>query len=208
MRLILIGPPASGKGTQAELLRDELKLAHLSTGDMLRSAVAQGTELGKLADGIMKSGALVPDDLVISLVKERLGDRATAENFLLDGFPRTLAQAEALQKMLDGQGLGIDKVVMLEVPDDLVIKRITGRRSDPQTGKIYHLIFNPPPADVAGRVVQRQDDTEEAAGKRLAKYYAETRPVVPFYESRGLVTKIDGTPAPKEVFQKILGILR
>jgi adenylate kinase len=205
---MLIGPPASGKGTQAELLRDELKLAHLSTGDMLRSAVAKGTELGKIADGIMKSGALVPDDLVIGLVKERLEDRATAENFLLDGFPRTLAQAEALQKMLDGQKLGIDKVVMLEVPDDMVVQRLTGRRSDPQTGKIYHLIFNPPPADVAGRVVQRPDDTEEAARKRLEKYYSETRPVVPFYESRGLVTKVDGTASPKEVFQRILSVIR
>jgi adenylate kinase len=207
MRLILFGAPGSGKGTQAQLLKEQLKIPHLATGDMLRSAVTEGTPLGLKVDAIMKSGALVPDELVIELIRERLTGPNCERGFLLDGFPRTLPQAEALDRMLTDCGLAIDRVLHIHVPDEIIVERIVGRRTDPETGRIYHVRFSPPPAEAQGRLVQRKDDTEEAVRTRLEKYHNETRPVLPFYEAKGLVRKLDGTRKPQEVFQSVLDVL-
>ncbi len=199
MRMILVGPPGAGKGTQAAELIDRLKIQHLSTGDMLRAAVAQGTALGKQADGHMRSGGLVPDDLVIPIVIERIKEPDCQNGFILDGFPRTQPQAEALDRALDAAGVTLDAVVLIEVPDDLIVERITGRRMDPQTKIIYHLRFNPPPAEIADRLEHRKDDTEEACRARLGKYHSETAPIIPYYEARGLLRRIDGVGAPKDI---------
>jgi adenylate kinase len=201
--MILVGPPGAGKGTQAARLVDSYGIPHISTGDMLRAAVKSGTALGREAEGYMKAGALVPDSVVIGMAVERIGQSDAQKGFMLDGFPRTLPQAQALDAALKGAGVALDAVVLIEVDDSLIVDRITGRRSDPETGAIYHLEFNPPPADVIDRVVQRSDDTEEACRKRLMKYHGETAPIVPFYESMGLLKRVDGVGAPTAVTERI-----
>lgn len=207
MRMILFGPPGAGKGTQAARLLERFQVAHLSTGDMLRAAVKARSALGEAAEGYMKRGELVPDQLVCDLVVERLAQPDCAKGFMLDGFPRTVPQAEALGRTLDKHGIALDLVLVLEVPDELIVERITGRRTDPVTGAIYHLKFNPPPADVADRVVQRADDTEEACRTRLAKYHAETTPVLPYFEAKGIVRKVDGVGTPDEVTARVLAAI-
>ena len=207
MRMILVGPPGAGKGTQAVHLVERFKISHISTGDMLRAAVSEGTELGKQADGYMKAGGLVPDELVIAMVIEWIGKPDCAKGFMLDGFPRTRPQAEALDVELQKAGVALDVVLQIEVPDDLIVERITGRRLDPDTGDIYHTKFKPPPADIAGRVTQRKDDTEEACRARLEKYHSETAPIIPFYEAQGTLKRVDGNAAPDEVSQRIEQIL-
>jgi adenylate kinase len=201
MRMILIGPPGAGKGTQAARLVERFHIPHISSGDMLRAAVAEGTALGRAADGFMKAGQLVPDDVVIGMVIERIAKPDCADGFMLDGFPRTRPQAEALDRALDEAGVSLDTVLLIEVPDDLILERITGRRSDPKTGTIYHVKFNPPPPGV--ETVQRADDTAEAFGARLTKYHAETAPIVPFYEAKGLLRRVEGTGKPDEVTGRI-----
>lgn len=205
--MILVGPPGAGKGTQAGALVNRFGISHISTGDMLRAAVSQGTALGKQADGYMKAGGLVPDDLVIAMVIERIQQPDCADGFMLDGFPRTRPQAEALDTELEKAGLTLDVVLQTEVPDELIVERITGRRLDPDTGEIYHVEFRPPPADVAPRVIQRKDDTERACRARLEKYHSETAPIVPFYEAKGLLKRVDGNAAPEEVSRRIAAIL-
>ena len=205
--MILVGPPGAGKGTQAGALVNRFGISHISTGDMLRAAVSQGTALGKQADGYMKAGGLVPDDLVIAMVIERIQQPDCADGFMLDGFPRTRPQAEALDTELEKAGLALDIVLQIEVPDELIVERITGRRLDPDTGEIYHVEFRPPPADVAPRVLQRKDDTERACRARLEKYHSETAPIVPFYEAKGLLKRVDGNAAPEEVSRRIAAIL-
>lgn len=207
MRMILVGPPGAGKGTQAARLVDSYAIPHISTGDMLRAAVKEGTELGKQADKFMKDGALVPDEVVIGMVVERIAKPDAEKGFMLDGFPRTAPQAEALDKALQAADVELDAVVLIEVPDAMIVERITGRRSDPETGAIYHLTFNPPPADVADRLVQRGDDTEEACVKRLEKYHSETAPIVPFYEKKGLLKRVDGVGTPDEVTARLKSAL-
>lgn len=207
MRLILIGPPGAGKGTQAARLRDGLGIVHISTGDMLRAAVAEGSDLGKKADGFMKAGALVPDDLVIDLVLDRISRPDCSNGIMLDGFPRTRPQAEALQGAFSSAGLALDAVVEIKVPDELIVERTVGRRSDPDTGRIYHLTFDPPPADLVDRLVHRKDDTEEACNKRLGKYHSETAPVLPFYADLGLLKTVDGVGSPAEVEGRIRVVL-
>jgi adenylate kinase len=206
MRMILVGPPGAGKGTQAGRLVDTFKIPHISSGDMLRAAVKAGTELGKQADGFMKSGQLVPDDVVIGMILERIAQGDAANGFMLDGFPRTRPQAEALDKAMAKAGVELDAVVLIEVPDELIVERTTGRRNDPKTGKIYHVKYDPPPAGL--EVVQRSDDTVEACSKRLAKYHSETAPIVPFYEQKRILKRVDGVGTPDEVtkrLQKTLG---
>jgi adenylate kinase len=170
---------------------------------MLRAAVAEGTELGRAADGYMKAGQLVPDDVVIGMVIERMRKPDCRGGFMLDGFPRTRPQAEALDAALAEAGIALDVVLLIEVPDDLILERITGRRNDPETGAVYHVKFHPPPPEVAGRVVQRADDTEKAFGARLAKYHSETTPIIPFYEAQGLLRRVDGNGKPDEVTDRI-----
>ena len=207
MRMILIGPPGAGKGTQAARLVERYKIPHISSGDMLRAAVAEGTALGRTADGFMKAGQLVPDEVVIGMVIERIRKADCQNGFMLDGFPRTRPQAEALDAALVEAGISLDSVLLIEVPDELILERITGRRNDPQTGAVYHVTFNPPPPDVAARVVQRSDDTEQAFGARLTKYHSETTPVIPFYDGKGLLRRVDGNDRPDVVTERILGAL-
>jgi adenylate kinase len=170
---------------------------------MFRAAVKAGTPMGREADRYMKSGQLVPSEVVIGMVRERLAEPDAAKGFLLDGFPRTLSQAEALGGILEDAGTALDAVVLLEVADALIVERITGRRSDPETGAIYHLKFNPPPAEAAGRLVHRNDDTEDACRERLSAYHEATAPVVPYYDGLGVVCRVDGVGSPDVVTQRI-----
>jgi adenylate kinase len=183
-------------------------MPHISTGDMLRAAVAAGTPLGKEAEGFMTAGALVPDSTVIAMAIDRIQQPDAQAGFMLDGFPRTQPQAQALASAMDEAGLKLDAVVLIEVDDALIVERITGRRTDPVTKNIYHLKFNPPPADVVSRLVQRSDDTAEACSARLSKYHDETAPIIPFYEAHGLLKKVDGVGAPDEVTERLLGVLK
>jgi adenylate kinase len=207
MRMILVGPPGAGKGTQASKLVDTFKIPHISSGDMLRAAVKEGTALGKQADGFMKAGQLVPDDVVIGMILERIAKSDCAAGFMLDGFPRTRPQAEALDASMSRAGVLLEAVVLIEVDDSLIVERITGRRSDPETGAIYHVTFNPPPAALASKVVQRKDDTVEAVTTRLAKYHSETAPIIPFYEAKGILLKVDGVGDPASVTRRITSLL-
>ena len=207
MRMILVGPPGAGKGTQAARLLASYNIPHISTGDMLRAAVKEGTAMGKQADEFMKGGNLVPDDVVIGMVIERIGKSDCEKGFMLDGFPRTQPQAAALDTELTKASVQLDVVLFIEVPDELIVERITGRRNDTVTGTIYHLKFNPPPAEIADRVVQRKDDTEVACIARLEKYHSETAPIVPFYEAKGLIRRVDGNAAPDEVTTRIKAAL-
>jgi len=205
VRLILVGPPGAGKGTQAKRLIDALKIPHISTGDMLRAARAAGTELGIKAGELMDQGCLVPDEVVIGLVIERIAQDDAKSGFMLDGFPRTEPQAQALDAALKEAGIKLDAVVLIEVADEKIERRITGRRSDPQTGDIYHVEFNPPPDGLS--VEQRGDDTAEAVRERLRKYHASTAPIIPHYDAQGLLRRVDGDRDPKLVSASILEAL-
>ena len=160
--------------------------------------------MGKQADAYMKAGQLVPDEVVIGLVRERLSSDDVRVGFMLDGFPRTVPQSAALDAALKEDGITLDAVVLLEVDDDLIVERIVGRRSDPVTGAIYHLKFSPPPAEVMDRLVYRNDDTEEACRVRLSKYHDQTAPIIPHYEAQGLVRRVDGVGSPDEVTSRLL----
>ncbi len=207
MRIIFIGPPGAGKGTQATRIVERFGVPHVSTGDMLRAAVKAGTPMGLLAQSFMNDGKLVTDEIVIGIVRERLAEADAARGVLLDGFPRTLPQAEALDRMLTEEGMAIDAVPVLEVADDLIVDRIVGRRTDPVTGRIYHLTFDPPPPEIADRLVHRADDTEEAVRTRLAAYHAQTAPIIPFYEAKGVVRRIDGVGSQAEVTARVMAAL-
>lgn len=207
MRMIFVGPPGAGKGTQAARLVERFRIPHVSTGDMFRAAVKAGTALGRQADGFMKLGQLVPDELTIAMLLERISEPDALHGFMLDGFPRTTPQAAALDRALEHARVALDVVLVLEVPDDLIVRRIVGRRTDPETGRIYHLEFDPPPPGAAGRLVHRKDDTEEACRTRLAKYHSETAPIIPIYEAKGLVKRVDGVGEPDEVTARIEGAL-
>ncbi len=206
MRLILVGPPGAGKGTQAALVVETFQIPHISSGDMFRAAVKEDSDLGRQVKEIMERGDLVPDDLTIKMVMLRLGRDDCAGGFLLDGFPRTTAQAEALDQALTAADYSLDAVVLLEVPDELIVQRTTGRRSDPATGNIYHIEFNPPPEGVA--VIHREDDTEEKCRNRLAKYHQETEAVVPHYMAQGLLLRINGVGKPEEIGRQVIEALR
>ncbi len=203
-RLIFIGPPGAGKGTQAARIVQRYGIPHISTGDMFRAAVTAGTPLGLEANAFMKSGRLVPDAVTIGLVRERFAQPDTANGFLLDGFPRTVPQAEALDVALSTDGVVLSAVLLLEVPDDLIVERITGRVTDPNTGRIYHRRFDPPPTDVAFRVVQRPDDTEDVVRGRLLAYHEQTAPIVPFYERLGLVRRVNGVGSTDDVTARLV----
>lgn len=182
MRIIFLGPPGSGKGTQAAFVCSEFGIPQISTGDMLRAAVKAGTPLGREAKKIMDAGELVPDDLILKLVRDRVSQPDCARGYLLDGFPRTIPQAEGMQR----EGIGVDCVVELQANDEEIIRRISGRRVHPDSGRTYHVLFNPPKApdqdDVTGEpLIQRDDDREDTIRKRLHVYHDQTRPLVDFY---------------------------
>jgi len=201
MDLVLFGPPGAGKGTQAQRLIELLDVPQISTGDLMRAEVKSGSELGKKLDSFMKEGKLVPDETVIELFEQRLNQPDAAKGAIFDGFPRTQGQAEALDALLTKMGRKLDKVVLIEVPLDRIIERITGRRVDPSTGQTYHVRYNPPPSGV--EVVQRKDDTEEVVRKRNEGYLAKTQPVLPYYEAKGLVARVDGVGSLDEVTERI-----
>jgi adenylate kinase len=207
MRMIFIGPPGAGKGTQAAKLVAHYQIPHISTGDMFRAAVGAGTPMGLEADRYMKAGQLVPDEVVIGMVRERLAQDDAQKGFMLDGFPRTVPQAEALSEALVKDELTLDVVLLLEVPDHLIVERIIGRRSDPDTGDIYHLKFNPPPAEITDRLMHRKDDTEDAVRSRLDSYHKMTSPIIPFYEAESLLKRVIGVGKPTDVTQSIMEIL-
>jgi len=208
MRMILVGPPGAGKGTQAARLVDTFRIPHISSGDMFRAEVKSGSDLGKQLDSLMKTGGLVPDDMTIAMVLKRLTAPDTAQGFMLDGFPRTRPQAEALDVALTNAGVKLDAVVLIKVPDALLEERAVHRRSDPETGKIYHLKYNPPPPDVAGRLVHRPDDTKEAVDKRVTKYHSETAPIIPFYTQKGILKEVDGVGDPDAITERIKAVLK
>jgi len=206
MRMILVGPPGAGKGTQAARLVDSFRIPHISSGDMFRAETKSGSELGKQLAHYMNLGGLVPDEVTIPIVLKRLGQADCANGFMLDGFPRTRPQAEALDAELSKANMALDAVVLIEVPDELIVERTTGRRSDPKTGTIYHIKYNPPPAGL--EVVQRADDTADACAKRLTKYHSETAPIVPFYAAKGILKRVDGVGEPDAVTKRITAALK
>ena len=208
MRMILVGPPGAGKGTQASKLVETYKIPHISSGDLLRAAVKEGTPLGVEADKHMKLGHLVPDNVVIGMILERVAKDDCGKGFMLDGFPRTQPQAQALDEAMDKAGFALDAVVLIEVPDALLEERACGRRSDPRTGKIYHLKYDPPPADIVDRLVHRKDDTVEAVQTRVQKYHSETAPIVPYYEGKGILKRVDGVGTPDEISKRITAVLK
>jgi adenylate kinase len=201
MIVLLVGPPGSGKGTQAKVLSDRFGIPQISTGDMLRAAKRAGT-LDPRYLAIMDAGGLVPDEAMISLIERRIGDEDCHPGFLLDGFPRTVPQAEALGRLLAARDRPIDAVLQIDVPRNLLEERLVYRRADKLTGQIYHLLYNPPPPGV--EVEHRADDTPETVGKRLDSYEVMTAALLPYYESKGLLRRIDGVGTPHEVAHRIL----
>ena len=197
-RLIVMGPPGGGKGTQAKRLQERLALVHLSTGDMLRAAVAAGTAVGKLAKAMMDAGKLVPDEILVAMIAERTAKEDCGRGFILDGFPRTLPQAEALYKLLTEKGQKLDKVINVTVPDARLIERITGRFTCAKCGEGYHDKFKQPRVagvcDVCGSkdFTRRADDTVETVTARLKAYHAQTAPLLPYYRAKGLLAEVDG----------------
>ncbi len=208
LNLILIGPPGAGKGTQADRLRSEFELPHISTGEILRQAVAEQTELGELAASYMDAGNLVPDDVMIGVLLETIGRSETRDGFLLDGFPRTIPQAEALAMDPQKVERKLTGVLLLEVDDEEIVRRVSGRRVNPASGRVYHVDFDPPQVegldDVDGTpLVQREDDKPETIRNRLAVYHEQTAPLVGYYEELGLLHRFDGSASPTEVFDHI-----
>ena len=212
LNIILMGPPGAGKGTQATKIEDAFHLPHISTGDMFREAIAAGTELGKQAKAIIEAGGLVPDEITIGLVKERLAKDDCAKGYLLDGFPRTIAQAEALTKMGPEIGREVSLVVDISVPDDELTKRIAGRRVCPNCGASYNVHFLPPKVEgkwdrCGGELKQRKDDNEASFAIRLANYHSQTAPLIDYYKKQGIYHGFQGTSTPEELFSTIDALL-
>ena len=201
--IVLFGPPGAGKGTQAEIIVEMTGKPQISTGDMLRSAVSQGTELGLEAREYMEAGKLVPDQVIIGLIKDRLSESDASNGVLFDGFPRTIPQAEALSEITE-----VSAVISIAVPDEDIVNRIVGRRMDPETGEIYHVSFKPPPPELSNRLVQRKDDNEETVRMRLAAYHNQTKPLGDWYGDMGILSTVDGTGTIQEVSQSVANAVR
>jgi adenylate kinase len=212
LNLVLLGPPGAGKGTQAERLVEDFGLPYYSTGIILREAVANETALGKEAKRFMDAGELVPDDLINNVIAERLDSGEADDGFLLDGFPRTVGQAEMLEKTLEGRGRELSGVLLIDAPDDEVVRRLSGRRTCAKGGHVYHVEFDPPKnegiCDQDGsRLIQRDDDKAETVRKRLSVYHDQTEPLIEWYEERGVLRRFDGTRPPDEVHDRIRATL-
>ncbi|MFW5897254.1 MAG: adenylate kinase [Bacillota bacterium] len=213
MYLVLLGPPGAGKGTQAAALSREFKLAHISTGDMLRVAVREKTDLGLKAQEFMDRGDLVPDDLVIAMMRRRLQANDARDGFVLDGFPRNVSQAEGLDAILAELDMPLELVINLEVPESELVRRMTGRRVCPNCGASYHLVFNPPKSlgvcDQCGEDLVQSDDYKEATVRaRLEVYERENAPLVKYYQDAGLLVQIDGLGTVDQVYERIRGELK
>lgn len=213
MRLILLGPPGAGKGTQAASIVKEFDIPHISTGDIFRYNIKQGTDLGKKAKEYMDKGLLVPDEIVVAIVEDRLKKEDCKRGFLLDGFPRTEAQAEALDNALNNMSVDLDKVINIEVDKSILIERAVGRRICRECGATYHLRFNPSAAGdrcekCNGELYQRDDDNEETVTKRIEVYLKETQPLIQYYKNKGKLVNIDGAQDIDKVFQDIVAVLR
>jgi len=208
----LFGPPGAGKGTQADRLRSDFRLPYISTGDMLRDNVREGTELGKDAQKYMDAGELVPDDVIVAMAAERLGADDAKDGFILDGFPRTLEQGEALDEQLSDSGRRVTAALLIDVPDEEVVRRISGRRVCIKSGHNYHVDFDPPKNDGVcdqdgSRLIQRDDDKPDVVENRLRVYHAQTEPLIEYYDQRGLMRRIDGTRSPADVHDHIRAVI-
>ena len=212
MNVVMLGPPGAGKGTQAVRLGEIYGIPHISTGDIFRENVREGTELGRRAREYMERGELVPDELVIEIVADRLGREDCREGFILDGFPRTVAQADALKALLAERGRSLDHVVNVEVPVEVLVKRISGRRTCRQCGANYNIHFDQEEVggtcqECGGQIYQREDDLEETVRRRLQEYEAKTAPLIEYYQAEGLLRRIDGNASPAEVLASIKRVL-
>lgn len=213
MKIVLLGPPGAGKGTQAKSISNRYSIPHISTGDIFRKNISENTPLGIEAKKHIDKGQLVPDEVTINMVKDRLQQEDCKQGYLLDGFPRTVQQAEALQEFLYDRNENINTALLIEVPTGFILERMTGRRVCPSCGASYHIKFNPPTVigkcDVCGSdVIQRKDDAEETVSERLDVYEKQTQPLIDFYKERNLLSVVDGTKAINEVFEGICDILR
>ncbi|OKK05968.1 adenylate kinase [Streptomyces sp. CB03234] len=214
MRIVLVGPPGAGKGTQAAFLAKNLSIPHISTGDLFRANISQGTELGKQAKAYMDAGNLVPDEVTIGMAKDRMEQPDAVNGFLLDGFPRNVAQAEALDAMLDGEGMKLDAVLDLEVPEDEVVKRIAGRRiCRNDSAHVFHETYSKPKTEgvcdvCGGELYQREDDSEETVRKRLEVYHTQTEPIIDHYKAQGLVVTISALGKVNDVTERAMEALR
>jgi adenylate kinase len=212
LNLVLLGPPGSGKGTQGERLQQDCKLPYYATGEILRAAVRDETELGRTAKQYMERGDLVPDDVIIGLIAERVQGGEAAGGFILDGFPRTVPQAEALEQELSKLGRGLSAALLIDVSDEEVQRRLGGRRTCTKEGHVFHVEFNPPKepdvCDIDGSpLIIRDDDKPEVIAKRLSTYHSKTEPLVSYYEEKGLLRRVDGTLPPDEVGERIRALL-
>lgn len=206
--LILLGPPGAGKGTQAERLQEDFSLAHISTGDMLRAQVAEGSELGKRAQEYMSAGELVPDEVILGMIGARISEQDAREGFLLDGFPRNASQADALAATLAESERRLTAALLIEVPDEDVVRRLGGRRVCAKSGHVYHVDFDPPKREGTcdqdgSRLIQRDDDKEETIRRRLEVYARQTAPLIEYYDEAGLLRRFEGRRTPDEVHDHI-----
>ena len=212
MRIVLLGAPGAGKGTQAKKLIEKYGIPQISTGDILRKAVADGTPLGKEAKAYMDKGELVPDSVVIGLVKERLAQDDCKKGFILDGFPRNTSQAETLDRVLEEMGMPLQVALSIDVDMDVLMKRLTGRRTCRQCNQMYNIYFNPPQKEgvcdkCGGELYHREDDKEDTIRKRLEVYKAQTAPLIDYYKKKGILKSVEGTGSIDEIFDKICSIL-
>jgi adenylate kinase len=212
LRVVLLGPPGAGKGTQAKLLREKFEACQVSTGDILRKAVADQSPLGKEASAYIRRGDLVPDGVIVKLVAERLKEKDCAQGFILDGFPRTIPQAQSLEEILQKMGTGLQSVLLVQVPHRIIVERLAGRRTCKYCGALYHLKFNPSASEsvcdrCGGELLQRDDDREETISARLKVYDKQTAPLVDYYRQRGILREIDGVGSVDDIRNRLIKAL-